>query len=333
MLSDTLLGRGIIAALTVPLLAFSPGLARWNGDNLGGNNNPPTKNLDLPAGIANLFVRVNLNWVVEGVSKSELASGIVIGFKRDSADSETGRVCVLTAAHNVALPSDFKGKFYTRSFAFGDQGSNYPNIIADSGVLRRIPHGYFPYPAQRGVRPDLAILVGTVTDWDKQVPKMLTPAAVAAEDGSDLLLAGFGNTGRVDTENRRYYVVKGYGTLRSGTAKVKAVEEHTDDSTGRDGSTYTFKAIKSLMEFRPLEAKASTSASAFFLNGDSGGPTLQKQGDSYKLVGIHSESHYVSGQGEGDYVREDNPQWDVRTQDYAEWINKTCMLPLPLGPP
>ncbi|MEW5882675.1 MAG: PEP-CTERM sorting domain-containing protein [Armatimonadota bacterium] len=286
-------------------------IARWNGDPLQ-NNNPPARNVEMPEGIRNSVVRVRTSYAVQGVETLTLGSGVVLRAMRDEG-ADTGWLCVLTSAHETLFPD---GVFLRRhAIGFGNGGER------DFPLFSR-QNRFFPFPRQGNEnRVDLAILGIRVTDWNTQVPRVLTPPTIAGEMRGDVVHAAYGATGRVDVENREYIITRDpFGTFRSGTNIVDSVVDHTTGIHQRTGERFSYRALQSDMDFR-LDGKGRPiAADSHSLNGDSGGPTFQVQDRQWRLVGIMGESEQTA---RGTII-EGADMWDVRVATYEEWITATC---------
>ena len=178
----------------------------------------------------------------------------------------------------------------------------------------------------QGRAPDIAIFSVDVTDWNAQVGRELSRLQVAdVVADRDLVIAGYGRTGRVDVANRRYEITNdAFGTLRSGTNRSDGIVGHTTEVSPRVNLQYEYQSIESSMQFRPAAPADPTSADAHFLNMDSGGPTLQQQGENWRVIGVHSESEARADAT----VPEASREWDVQLNAYAGWINDTCRTAL-----
>jgi hypothetical protein len=286
-------------------------IARWNGDPLQ-NNNPPARNVELPEGIRNSIVRVRTSYAVQGVETLTLGTGVVLRAMRDEG-ADTGWLCVLTSAHETLFP---EGVFLRRhAIGFGNGG------VRDFPLFSR-ENRFFPFPRQGNEnRVDLAILGIRVTDWENQVPRVLTPPALGGEMRGDVIHAGYGATGRVDVENFEYVITNDpFGTLRSGTNIVDRVVDHTTDIHRRTGERFSYRALQSDMDFRLNGEGNPIAADSHSLNGDSGGPTFQVQNNRWVLVGIMGESEQTAR----GTVPEGSRMWDVRVATYEQWITETC---------
>lgn len=300
----------ILAGLAT-LSAQAVAIARWNGDPLQ-NNNPPARNVDMPEGIRNSVVRIRTSYAANGVETLTFGSGVVLRAMRDEG-ADTGWLCVLTSAHETLFP---EGVFLRRhAVGFGSGGER------DFPLFSR-ENRFFPFPRRGNEnRVDLAILGIRVTDWNSQVPRVLTPPTLAGEARGDVIHAGYGATGRVDLENREYIITRDpFGTFRSGTNIVDSVVDHTTDIHRRTGERFSYRALQSDMDFR-LDGKGMPiAADSHSLNGDSGGPTFQVQDGQWRLVGIMGESEQTA---RGTII-EGADMWDVRVATYEEWITATC---------
>lgn len=198
-----------LATLAGLVLMAAQGLAiaRWNGDPLQ-NNNPPARNVDMPDGIRNSVVRIRTSYAMNGVETLTLGSGVVLRAMRDEG-GETGWLCVMTSAHETLFPEG--ARLRRHAIGFGNGG------VRDFPLFSR-QNRYYPFPRQGNEnRVDLAILGIRVTDWDNQVPRVLTPPALGAEMRGDVIHAGYGATGRVDVENREYVITRD----RSGRSEAE----------------------------------------------------------------------------------------------------------------
>lgn len=308
-----------LGMLALGMAASIVGLARWEGDNLGGGNNPPAQNFAVPENARNAIVRVRLAYYPGGgIEKQVLGTGVVIAMKRQPADSQEGKLCVLTGDHNTSPPPNLRDKKITLwQVGFGNGGA-YTARALGRNVFRA------PKP-QGGNRPDLCILGLEIDKWKEQVPVTLVALPIMAQNNDmDLVQAGYGKTGQVVVADREYIIQNNaFGTLRIGTNKVDAVVNHDVPRDDRAQEAWSYKALESGMDFRPLIG-AATSADSHIYDADSGGPSLQKDGDNWKVVGIHSESEAALRNGNEIYVREGHKEWDVRVAEYAAWINATC---------
>lgn len=305
---------GVVFAAT----NLSFGIARWNGDALN-NNNPPAQNFNLPAPVQNTFVRILLGYSERG-SGTEVqvrGSGIVLGARRDTPTSATGRLCVLTGFHNTEASARALVNIARVFVAFGN-GDNWQNnrfSVRYRNLIR-------PPVNNNGRAPDLTVIPIEVTDWANQVPaqlQMRTGLTDVAVD-NEIVLAGFGRTGEVDVPNREYDPSNaGFGTMRSGNNTVDALVNNITNASGRTGTRFEYESIRSDMDFRPA-AGAGTSADAHMLNSDSGGPTMRFVDNQWRLAGIHSDSVSRADQGVDEGMR----QWDVRAHEYRDWITRSC---------
>lgn len=314
-----------VAALGAALPSL--GIGRWMGDALL-NNNPPAMNAALPAGIRNSVVRVESMYVVNQVSTTLLASGVVIGARRDREDgrpAKTGMLCVLTADHDSAFPEGVReGIFNFRSILFMDRGEGQRAIRAGRNMFVR-------GPGNQRARVDIALIGIPITDWDRQVPRDLTPAPIAEHAADpEIVVAGFGRTATIDPANRRMDILMNShppGTYRAGTNRIDGTDNAAREGSARlGGQGYAYTGIRSSMDFIG-NAGAETGADAHFLNADSGGPTFQRVRDRWNLIGSHGESEQTR---EG-RITEGNRQWDVLLWEHRQWINTNCenLLPEP----
>ncbi|HRI42690.1 MAG TPA: hypothetical protein PLL78_01225 [Fimbriimonadaceae bacterium] len=318
-----------LPVIALALLLSHPALAigRWMGDALA-NNNPPARNFELPAGIRNSVVRVESMYVVDQVSTTLLASGVVIGARRDREDgrpAKTGMLCVLTADHDSAFPDGVReGILNFRSIIFADRGPGQRAILAGRNMFVR-------GPGNQRARVDIALMGIPIRDWDTQVPRDLTPAPLAQHlADTDIVVAGFGRTATIDTANRRMDILMQShppGTYRAGTNRIDGTDNAAREASARlGGQGYAYTGIRSSMDFIG-NAGAETGADAHFLNADSGGPTFQRIDNHWRLIGSHGESEQTR---EG-RITEGNRQWDVLLWEHRQWINTNCenLLPEP----
>jgi hypothetical protein len=153
----------------------------------------------------------------------------------------------------------------------------------------------------------------------------LRPFDIGEPIRDGLLLAGYGNTGRVDDPEgaREYVVADEFGTYRNGhAAEIATVTSPV--YTGGD-TTYQFVALQNTLQFMPGSGEIRF-GEGHILPGDSGGPSLQWTVDGQfdwwpLLVGIHAASERSPI---GPWVSEGARGWDVRVANYLDWINPAC---------
>lgn len=332
--------RRMFALLLLALVPGRPetvaGVPRWEGDNLGNGNNPPAQNAALPAGLKNSVVRVRTFFGnnLQGAMTDVIASGCLLLAKRDGADIDTGRICILTSDHNISVTPDKKFNYWQVGFGNGQFDPDIPiglRAFHHNNPAAQIKKNglALQMKAENGKRPDIGILGIIVNEWSVlpgtlDPPPVKAPAAVDPETGAQVpVVAGYGNTGTVDTGNRRYTEVSEYGTLRTGTNRVDQEVNHTNDMETRAGVRGEYKALEASMQFHPDAQAQPTSADAYILNKDSGGPTLQKVGNEWRLIGVHSESEPTET---GGIVTEGKKLWDVRAAEYSDFIERSCKV-------
>jgi hypothetical protein len=95
---------------------------------------------------------------------------------------------------------------------------------------------------------------------------------------------------------------------------------------------YLFSALQSDLDFQPAPNMLPiTFGDSYLLNGDSGGPAFQMNGDqtAWMMVGIHSASQTQNNAiTDAGYARvaEGSGQFDVNVWQYRTWINDACMM-------
>jgi hypothetical protein len=302
------------------LNSASLAIARWNGDALGGGNNPPAQNVNLPAAVQNTFVRILLGYSNRGsgIETQVFGSGIVLGARRDGPNSATGRLCVLTGFHNTEAPATALTRIARVFVAFGNGNDFRTNrfSVRYTDLIR-------PPANNQGRAPDLTVIPIQVNDWAREVPAQMEtsiPVANAAVD-NEFVMAGFGRTGVVDVPNREYDPSNAeFGTMRTGTNTVDALVANTTNASPRTTTQFEYASIRSNLDFTPGAPAAITFGQAHFLNSDSGGPTIRRVENVWSLIGIHSDSVSRADQGVDEGMR----QWDVRAWEYRDWIRRSC---------
>jgi len=271
----------------------------------------PDRNAELPAKIEKAIVRV------------DNGSGIVLKVRPDRRGGAW--LCVLTADHvgNNA-----------RAIGFGN-GRVANGDGANEFRVRATFRGPVIRHEGREVRVDLAVLSVYVDNLAQLLTGLGIREFQEIEIGElapdrDVTLAGYGAYAELDGIRRLYSIINEFGTYRSGTNRATVGRRPVFN---RD-RTRAFLPLQGDLTLSPPRDQAliATSGDAYVLSGDSGGPTLQKVGDNWLLMGIHSfaELHPDPDTREPDAVVHENGVWtDVYTHQYRRWITNKCMAAVP----
>lgn len=265
--------------------------------------------VNLPADIRNAIVRIGITGINDRLYGG---SGTVIHVK--PADGGWW-LCVLTADHVVGN---------ARTLSTGFRGGGFPRDREDYDRLEfratRVIRG--PYNNNDNTWVDLAMLGVLIRDANgngqlDEIPNIPNHIAIAAPPNNNLVAAGYGDQGRRGQLNgvTGYFIVHQYGTFENGrnTWRNAAGEAY---ALGR----YRFTALRTTLDF------TDNSGDAYILSGDSGGPSLQLNGNDWILTGVHSGSQGVDIDGDGvdDFVAQGFLSTDVRLANYTNWINNAC---------
>lgn len=311
--------------LAVALATAASPIARWmKGD--------PPNNLktdaDLPGDLLNSFIRTRKNSFYPkngGKEFDAYASGVVVKTQLDEKKNE-GYIWIATADHVVAPRKAENGENPMTSlyigFGNGDTDKNKP-ITPVEKVFRG--------PIIGGKRADIAI-IRYFADNLLKLPDKLQAIPIGGWSGDKknvVVMAGSGDYAKsADAEEWLYNVTtKDSGVLRRG---INTIDEAVVNSFTDQGSTieYKYQSLKSKLDFQFDEKGKAYSADAYFLGSDSGGATLEKSGDKWNVVGIHSVSE--GSQVDPTKMKDGYKQWDANIghKDYAEWL-KQSLAPVP----
>lgn len=283
-------------------------------------------NAEIAVGVRYCIVRVG-----KGVLKfrekisGPVSSGIVIRYKPDNVLLGNGAdIWVLTSDHGTR-PLEGRQLFGVY-VGFGDQTTGFPKYKATE-VIR----GDEIKDPVEGKPIDLAILKVRIDDVG-DLPGKLTPPAIA-EVAADkpLFLAGYGRTAGKFADDRdgtgyRFDKTIPIGTYRAGTDTLKEREaDHV--TTGRGGEewamVYRYDSLVGELVYKDTLGADNNllyeAGDAYVLAGDSGGPTLQKIDNVWKLVGIHSESENPNANG---ILLSRSNWWDVDLSKYKTEIER-----------
>ncbi len=268
----------------------------------------------IPQGLINATVRIRTKY--EGTSDTTLGSGIVIKIHRDSS-GPGGWLCVLTADHVVARGREW-------DIGFGNGGG--PGTWQLSTVPPHLVEG--PRGPEPNTWVDLAVL--GVHALDLSILPPLTLPQLSGEVSYYVTQMGFGDTGTIG-DPRRYNIVQGYGTFRSGVNTIDGTSLfRASDPDPRTGKIYSFTSLEGDLDFFPQPPPPvwpPRLGESHPLRGDSGGPSLQSDGmGNWLLVGIlafsETDANYT-------FVQEGQGWVDVRVGSYLNWINDACQQAIP----
>lgn len=287
----------------------------------------PDADVDIPEGLRLATVRI-LGFTGD---RGSLGSGTVISIKRD-AQGHGGWLCVLTADHNVGHHSDWK-----IGFRNGTDWSDENNVYTAQIMIRG------PRNIDR-TWVDLAML-GVRVDDLRRLPNLLLPTPGMPYAGkNDVVIAGFGSTGRIDRGLRNAYrLVPDYGTYRNGNETIHnrgvIIEQELRDANGNLLKLYKSILLEYSLSFAPTGAWPPLFGDAYFLSGDSGGPTTQWKDlnnngqvdpGEVRLVGVHSFSNTALDLNGNNREDADEPyfsgyrSYDVQVGYYLNWIERSC---------
>lgn len=275
--------------------------------------------VNVPAELRNATVRI--------LSSGGSGSGTVINIRRD-AQGHGGWLCVLTADHVV-------GPYNGWQIGFGNIADGWQY---NAQVMIRGPQN------AGGTRVDLAML-GVRVDNLRTLPNLLLPVPdVPFANMNDVVIAGYGDTGRINPNRpNAYELVQDYGTYRNGAERIERDNIphawNDRDANNQLITAYEFRALEYKLSFAPAGQWPPNSGDAYFLSGDSGGPSTmwrdlnnngQVDAGEVRLVGVHSTSQTAVDLNGNN--REDNGEpynagffsHDVRVGSYLNWVNQSC---------
>ncbi|MBV6459191.1 MAG: hypothetical protein HONBIEJF_02334 [Fimbriimonadaceae bacterium] len=255
------------------------------------------KDIELPLEIFNSAVRIG-----------DSGSGVVYRLKLDDPGNKdsAGWMCVLTADHVSGM-----------KVGFGNAGGG--GLSLDATI--RIDGPKTGKKDGKDTFLDLAML-GVRFKKLSELPKLGNHVISKLDKDVRVVQAGFGPGASVDYIAGAYYSDEKYGTYRSWD-NAKTSINPAYDRTKKDGTkTYQFVGLEGRLYF--TRDGRNRYGSSYLFPGDSGGPTFQLVGDSWKLVGVHSGAQFFKDDGGHEYVPSGSVWTDVHLADYNDWIMKSC---------
>jgi hypothetical protein len=321
---DKMRPRFFAAALVfgLGLLALSPA----SSFGIAVLNNP----FGLPAGLTNAVVRID---ETAQNGSNFVGSGTIIDVAPDGRGGNF--YDVLTADHVVRDPNtnSFPSAVY---LGFGNLNNaatfatNWPlqvNSIANNVMY--------------GGPVDLAVFsvdVPAATPANVIPPSGILPATVATAtpaNGPNIIMAGYGTQGTPSALNvppvkdAYKWVPNSYGTYISGTNVYYTATNPAFSFTTPGGYTYTYQSLQDSFALTPAgSGAAATSGTAFFLPGDSGGPTFESNGSGGLVeVGVHSAvTSPTMGVSGASYSLVGDQDFDVNIGNYQPFIVASQIL-------
>ncbi len=285
----------------------------------------------LPDGLANDIVRIQETYTTDSGAKMSVLGGT--GTIINVAPCSCGGYWydILTADHVVRAPTGDTLQGVSIGFRFD---SAWPLSVANLKTNIQ-----YDNPV------DLAIIAIEVPknapDSVLQPLSLLQPVPIMAPDvaqGNQIVQAGYGLQAKVvssvkigDTTYPYAYKILPYngtsfipknGTLLVGANTAKELNPSFSYTNQEVKVEYTYKAILGTFTISTNNGEA-TSGTTYTLNGDSGGPTFQSNGNGgFALVGVHSAAEFYTLPN-GRYLPYNTPgqQWaDVNVSQYTNWI-------------
>jgi hypothetical protein len=314
-----------VALLVASAASDCLAIARWMR---GDQPNRLVTDAPLPADMLSSFVRTRKNSFYPRVGGREFdsyGSGVVVKTQIDR-EADKGWVWILTADHVVAPRKSINGQEPQTSiyigFGNGDAENNKPSYAAEK---------IFRGPVVEGKRVDMAI-IRYYTDNLLRLPQNLKSVPIFQWSGNtraDVTMVGSGDYAKSASAEEWFYNVssKDPGVLRRGLNKINGAVVHDDDDD-ETGGIYKYQALQSKLDFQFGDDGKAFSGDAYFLGSDSGGATLEKQGDNWGVIGIHAVSE--KSQRDPLVMKDGYKQWDVAVGDraYAEWL-RDSLKPVP----
>lgn len=294
--------RGVCIAVCVAVVVacapHAPALGRYKAID----GKPIEENFPLPDVQRNAVVRAGGG------------SGVVLRVKKDRPQdpATSGWLCILTADHVGAT-----------AIGFGD--GEPPNGSRPNEFLVQLT---FPGPKtgknEKGqdTFADIKMLGVRFTDLT-QLPLLNDLSLTEFQRNVEGVQAGYGNAATTDTLKRAYYPDDTYGTYRAWNNNQLSLDENYSHKSTKH---YVFKALQGRLYFEPRCAfgRRITFGSSYTLPGDSGGPTFQRVGDTWKLAGIHSSASLYPDEGKTPHAPEGSTWSDVYAWEYRQWIMESC---------
>ena len=289
-------------------------------------NNP----FALPAGLTNAVVRVD---ETNQNGQNFVGSGTIIGVVPDGTGGNF--YDVLTADHVVrdTVTNSVPAAVY---IGFGNQNNaatfatNWP--LSVNSVAQNVSYGG---PVDLAV---FAVDVPAATPANVIAPIGILPATVGtatAVNGPNIIMAGYGTQGTASALNvppvtdAYKWTPNSYGTYISGTNVYYTGSNPAFSFTGNGGYNYTYKSLQDTFALTPAgSGAAATSGTAFFLPGDSGGPTFESNGSGgLVLVGVHSAvTTPTVGVSGAQYSLVGDQDFDVNAGQYQPFILSSQIL-------
>ncbi|HTS16365.1 MAG TPA: hypothetical protein VMP11_02215 [Verrucomicrobiae bacterium] len=299
----------------------------------------------LPSGLANDVVRVG---EVAGQT-AQKGSGIILSVVPDGSGGDWYNV--LTADHvvydavKVATTQQLVQTPWSITMGFRfDQTfplsvANVKNVALDGAGTDGMGDG-----------PDLALFsihltASLIANPPANVlapPSLLQPVNITAPDnsaGNQIVQAGFGSqatagSGAPYPAGTSWYKALGnFGTYESAANTISTtglVANFVGAKNPRvNGGSYTFNAIQGSYAFTLDGSSNITAGTSYVLQGDSGGPTFESNGQGgFSLIGVHSSDVQDTATNGDVYVPAGQGYlWsDVQLSSYTTWINQTIPL-------
>lgn len=281
----------ILALLTCSLGAH--GIGRYKFEN----GKVVDKDIDLPIEVFNSVVRIG-----------DSASGVVYRLKLDDPNNKDsgGWMCVLTADHVSGMKVGFGNS--------GGGGLTLDATIRIEGPKTGKKDGLDTYL-------DLAML-GVRFNKLSDLPKLGDHAIAKLDKDIRVVQAGYGPGASVDYIAGSYYSDRKYGNYRSWDNEKTSINPNYDRKKDDESRLYQFVGLEGRLYF--TRNGRDRYASSYLFHGDSGGPTFQKVGDSWKLVGVHSGAQFFKDDAGQEYVPSGSVWTDVHLADYNDWIMRSC---------
>ena len=299
----------------------------------------------LPSGLANDVVRVG---EVAGQT-AQKGSGIILSVVPDGSGGDWyngltadhvvyDAVKVATTQQLVQTPWSITMGFRFDQ-AFPLSVANVKNVALDGAGTDGMGDG-----------PDLALFsihltASLIANPPANVlapPSLLQPVNITAPDnsaGNQIVQAGFGSqatagSGAPYPAGTSWYKALGnFGTYESAANTISTtglVANFVGAKNPRvNGGSYTFNAIQGSYAFTLDGSSNITAGTSYVLQGDSGGPTFESNGQGgFSLIGVHSSDVQDTATNGDVYVPAGQGYlWsDVQLSSYTTWINQTIPL-------
>lgn len=273
--------------------ASSFGIGRYKTEN----GKDVDKDIDLPAEVFNSVVRIGSS-----------GSGVVYRVKLDDPTNKDsgGWLCVLTADHVSGATVGFGNA--------GGGGLSLEATVRYDGPKTGKKDGQDTYL-------DLAML-GVRFKKLSDIPKLGNHVITKLDKDISVVQAGYGPGASVDYLAGSYYSDEKYGTYRSWDNAKTSINPAYDRKKKDGTKLYQFVGLEGRLYF--IRSGRNIYGSSYLFQGDSGGPTFQKIGDSWKLVGVHSGAQFFKDNAGQEYVPSGSVWTDVHLADYNDWIMKSC---------